>query len=73
MPQVQALPAAALLLANAARGGSRATADLLSTLCVWAPGSAAQGLELLAGPSGKEPLVRSYAIKCLFNENPEKV
>lgn len=35
--------------------------------------AAAEGLELLCGPTGSEAAVRSYAIKCLFNTHPEKV
>jgi hypothetical protein len=35
--------------------------------------AAAEGLELLCGPTGGEAAVRSYAIKCLFNTHPEKV
>jgi hypothetical protein len=69
-PQVQQQPAAALLLA-AARAPGRDR--LMPLLAAWAPGSAAQGLQLLCGPSGKEPAVRTYAIKCLLNERPEKV
>jgi hypothetical protein len=67
---VQQDPAAALLLAGAHAPGRDA---LLPLLAAWAPGSAAQGLQLLSGPSGKEPAVRTYATKCLLNERPEKV
>jgi hypothetical protein len=67
---VQSEPTAALLLATAR---SPARAALLPLLASWAPGRAAQGLQLLSGPAGKEPEVRSYAIKCLLNERPEKV
>lgn len=35
--------------------------------------AAAEGLELLCGPTGGQAAVRSYAIKCLFNTHPEKV
>jgi hypothetical protein len=78
--QVQLLPRAALLLATAGCSGSssvisssNSSGSPLSDLAVWAPGSAAQGLQLLAGSAGSNPAVRSYAIKCLFNERPEKV
>lgn len=69
--QVQSLPKAALLLAT-----SKAAArepSLLAPLAAWAPGSAAQGLQLLSVEAGQLPPVRSYAIRCLFNERPEKV
>jgi hypothetical protein len=70
MQQVQALPKATLLLATAKVPNRQ---DLLRYLAIWAPGNAAQGLQLLCGPAAEEPAVRSYAIKCLFNERPEKV
>jgi hypothetical protein len=41
--------------------------------CVPTCTAAAEGLELLSGPTGGEAVVRSYAIKCLFNTHPEKV
>lgn len=68
---MQALPKAALLLATATKAPGRQ--DLLRHLAVWAPGNAAQGLQLLSGPAAADPPVQSYAIKCLFNERPEKV
>ncbi|KAF8068220.1 PI4KA1 [Scenedesmus sp. PABB004] len=71
-PAVQGLPKAALLLATAKAPPGRGE-GLLRGLAAWAPGSAAQGLQLLSGPAGATPAVRSYAIKCLFNERPEKL
>jgi hypothetical protein len=68
--QVQALPKATLLLATAKAPNRQ---DLLRYLAIWAPGNAAQGLQLLCGPAAEDPAMRSYAIKCLFNERPEKV
>eukprot|EP00878_Enallax_costatus_P012821 GHUV01013388.1.p1 GENE.GHUV01013388.1~~GHUV01013388.1.p1 ORF type:complete len:2087 (+),score=705.77 GHUV01013388.1:215-6475(+) len=68
--KVQSLPKAALLLA-AAKVPSKP--DVLQYLAVWTPGSAAQGLQLLSGPEGTQAAVRSYAVKCLFNEKPEKL
>ncbi|KIY94287.1 phosphatidylinositol 4-kinase [Monoraphidium neglectum] len=70
-PRVQREPAAALLLA-VARPPPRGP-PLLPLLAAWAPGDAAEGLQLLCGPAAREPAVRSYAIKCLLNERPEKV
>jgi hypothetical protein len=67
---VQALPKATLLLATAQAPNRQ---ELLRYLAIWAPGNAAQGLQLLCGPAAEDPAVRSYAIKCLFNERPEKV
>ncbi|WIA31066.1 hypothetical protein OEZ86_001095 [Tetradesmus obliquus] len=68
--QVQALPKATLLLATAKAPNRQ---ELLRYLAIWAPGNAAQGLQLLCGPAAEDPAVRSYAIKCLFNERPEKL
>jgi hypothetical protein len=70
LQQVQALPKATLLLATAKAANRQ---DLLRYLAIWAPGNAAQGLQLLCGPAAEDAAVRSYAIKCLFNERPEKV
>ncbi|KAF6255212.1 kinase-like domain-containing protein [Scenedesmus sp. NREL 46B-D3] len=68
--QVQALPKATLLLATAKAANRQ---SLLRYLSIWSPGNAAQGLQLLCGPAAGDPAVRSYAIKCLFNEPPEKL
>ena len=64
------MPAGALLLVGA-KGSSRGS--LLKQLVTWRPGTAEQGLELLSGKAGDDPDVRGYAIKCLFNEPPERV
>jgi hypothetical protein len=64
------VPAGALLLVGA-KGGSRD--GVLKQLVTWKPGTAEQGLELLSGKAGADPDVRLYAIKCLFNEPPERV
>jgi len=70
-PAIQALPAGALLVASAERAA--ANAPVLAALAVWAPGTAEQGLQLLAGPAGSHPAVRSYAMRCLFAARPERV
>eukprot|EP00879_Flechtneria_rotunda_P007045 GHRR01007395.1.p1 GENE.GHRR01007395.1~~GHRR01007395.1.p1 ORF type:complete len:1449 (+),score=535.85 GHRR01007395.1:542-4348(+) len=69
-PQVQSLPKAALLLATTKCHKQQ---ELLRYLTIWTPGTAAQGLQLLSGPAGNLLAVRSYAVRCLFNEAPEKL
>jgi hypothetical protein len=68
--QVQKVPAAAALLVSAAQ---RHQGLSLRPLATWQPGAAELGLQLLSGEAGDQQDVRTYAIKCLFNEPPERV
>lgn len=68
-PRVQALPAAAMLLASHA-GTSPAS---LAALEMWAPAGPVEGLQLLASPAGSNPAVKAYALRCIANTKPEKV
>jgi hypothetical protein len=64
------VPAAAALLVSAAQ---RQAGLSLRPLATWQPGAAELGLQLLSGEAGDQPDVRTYSIKCLFNEPPERV
>lgn len=68
-PRVQALPAAAMLLASHA-GTSPVS---LAALEMWAPAGPVEGLQLLASPAGSNPAVKAYALRCIANTKPEKV
>lgn len=64
------MPAAAALLVSAAQ---RHEGVSLRPLITWQPGAAELGLQLLSGEAGAQQDVRTYAIKCLFSEPPERV